>query len=1096
MNRNNNFHATQVAGIILLGLLFIPSVVNAANTSSYDSSINEQSADRSNHTHSNSTENSTNSTEHAHANLTITAAIIQNGTQDVTVNIEDFEKNNPVDVHPHGLHARFFRPGAQNLSFESISISAAYCEMDLNGINEKDLRLFIYENSTWTMLPTDVNEEENILNASARSLSLFAISSHSENNSEHIHNATVQTVKSHDCEEMGDETISVSFIGREKTELTLEVNSNDMPDSSPPGSPVKFFSISARNYSYSGVNIKVTYNDAEFTKVNESNLSIIHYTNSTWVTLPTEVDSKENNLINYVESLSLFAISSLSGTGGMGMGVISNCLRCHGTNSKALGEEMMGGLFPKINQDIMNQSIHSNINDSSSNLNRACWACHSNSTTPPKKHPMHKPALTCASCHVNDSGKIKSPLATEHTLHATNISVNASCQLCHGKSQMINLNGSTLNSTISHYGKKRTDMIDLNKTNTNCSYCHQDPDSEFSDVFNKTSRTNIIHNGGLSCSSCHGTGRLHNSTIANMQGYSLSNCVQCHGTGGFAPKKINETVMNLSIHANLNNASSSSNLNQACWACHSNSSEAPDTHPGLSEPANTCSTCHVNNTVLFSSPEATEHTTHAVNITVNATCQLCHRKSQMINFNASTVNSTISHYGKNRTDMLDLNKTSTNCSYCHQNPASEFSDVFNKISRTNITHNGGLSCSSCHSTGRLHNSTIVNMTGYTLSNCVKCHGTDGFASNKVSESTINKSLHANLNGARSELDRACWACHSNIITAPNDHPDIGKPPNTCSSCHIEGELNLTGKIKRGHISSHSPGSSQIRTPACTTCHINDVLYSGKTVNSSVSHFAKYPTIDTKDCISCHQNERTSQKWGNPPDPRETIRLSSIEKKLVSDDTWRINENYSISIADIDKEGKSIWVELYYNGLLIKDELVTEGGGFKYENRLVQEGENKTIIDMQIPEIFYGGMVSLITFKGYVPTHIHTETTSVQCYACHVKEYRADWPDGQKYSVLKKDEQNVTLSPIDIDFDTADKKMLYSNNSWNMGNGYELYMKDFSPDNKNVWLVLTKDNIKVKEEFVTEGEYFTYNTTLNDKDITILRLKIANIFVKG
>lgn len=1064
-----------VAGIILLGLLFIPSVVYAVNNSSYDanSSINDQSA-----------------------NLTLTAAIIQNGTGDVTVNIEDFEKNSPVNVHPHGLHVRFFRLGAQNISFESISISAAYCEMDLNGVNERNLSLFIYENSTWVKLPTDVNEEENILNASARSLSLFAISSHSENTSEHIHNATVQTEKSHECEEMGDETISASFIGREKTELTLEVNSNDMPDSSPPESPVKFFSISARNYSYSGVNIKVTYNDAEFAKVNESNLSIIHYTNSTWVTLPTEVDAKENTLRSFVGSLSLFAISSPSGTGGMGMGVVSNCLRCHGTKGRILGEEKMDEMVPKIDQNIMNQSIHANINNSSLNLNLACWACHANSTTPPKKHPMHKPALTCTFCHVKNSEKFNSPLATEHTLHATNISVNASCQLCHGKPQMINLNGSTLNSTISHYGKKRTDMVDLNKTNTNCSYCHQNTTSEFSDVFNKTSRTNITHNGGLSCSSCHGTGRIHNSTLVNMQGYSLSNCVQCHGTGGFAQKKVNESIMNQSIHANLNNASSSSNLNQACWACHSNTSDAPKTHPSRFKPANTCSTCHVNNTVIFSSPKATEHTTHAVNITVNATCQLCHGKSQMINFNASTVNSTISHYGKNRTDMLDINKTSTNCSYCHQNPDSEFSDVFNKTSRTNITHNGGLSCSSCHSTGRLHNPTIVTMPGYTLSNCVQCHGTNGFASNKVSESTINQSLHANLNDASSELNRACWSCHSNIITTPNDHLDIGKPPNTCSSCHIDGELNLTEKIKQGHISSHSPGSSQIRTPACTTCHINDILASGKTINSSVSHYAKYPTVDTRDCISCHQNRETSKKWGNPPDPREKIRLSNIEKKLVSDDIWRINENYSLAIADIDKDGKSIWVELYYNGLLIKKELVPEGGSFKYETRLVLEGENKTIIDLGIPEIFNGGMVSLITFSGHVPTHIHSETASVQCYACHVKEYRSERPEGQKYSVLKKKEQNVTLSPIDIDFDAADKKMLYSNISWNLGSGYELYAKDFSPDRKNVWLVLTKDYIKVKEEFVTEGDYFTYNTTLNGEDITMLRLKIANILVKG
>lgn len=887
-----------IAGTVLLSLLILPSLVYAVDNTSYDFN-----SSLTNNSHLDTTENSTSSTEHAHANLTLTATITQNGTNDATVNLEDFEKHNPITVQPHGLPLRFFRVSAQNLSYESISISAAYCEMDLNGIDERNLTLFIYENSTWIRLPTDVNEEENILNASANSLSLFAVSSHSEETSEHIHNTTAQTVKSHEGKDMGDETISASFVGREKAEIILELNSNDMPDSSPPGSPVKFFSISARNFSYSGVNIKVTYIDSEFGKVNESNLSIIHYSNSTWVTLPTEVDAKENTLRSFVDSLSLFAISSFSRTGDMDMdmGVVSNCLRCHGSSS--LGEDQMEEMAPKINETVMNLSIHSNLSNAGGNLNSACWACHSNSTTPPVMHPMHKPALTCTSCHVNSIEKFKSPLATEHTPHAANITANATCQLCHGKSQMINFNGSTVNSTISHYGKKRTDMLDTNKTSTNCSYCHKDPSSEFSDVFNRTSLTNITHDGNLGCSLCHGTGRLHNSTLVNMQGYSLSNCVQCHGTGGFT-------------------------------------------------------------------------------------------------------------------------------------------------------------------------------------------------SNKVSESIINQSIHANINGARSDLNRACWSCHANIITTPQDHPDIAKPPNTCSTCHIDGVLNLTGNIKKGHISSHRPGSSQIRTPACTTCHINGILASGKTINSTVSHYAKYPTVDTRDCAGCHQNRETSKKWGNPPDPRETITLSSVEKKLVSDDIWRINQNYSISISEVDKEGRSVWIELYDNERPIRKELVPEGGNFKYETKLVLDGGKKTIIDLRISDIFYGGEVSLITFTGLVPGHVHTETTSVQCYACHVKDYRPDRPDGQKYFVLKKDDQNVTLNPLDIDFAASDKKTMYANSSWDLGSGYQLYIKDFSPDRKYIWLVLTKDNIKVKEEFVSEGEYYTFNTTLNGEDITMLRLKVANIFVKG
>ncbi len=1067
-------------------------LISDSNTSNTTNSTN--------HTHSNTTVNSS-GPSHAHANLTLAATFIQSNNEEVTVTLEDYEKNNPLTVMPPGMPLRFFKINAQNISYESIALNATYCEMDIKGTDEEKLAIFRYEanNSTWVMLPTNVNKEENILNASVNSLSLFAVSSHSENTSAHIHNDTAQAGKSHNCENVEDEPISASFISGE-SKLTLEIESDNTSDSSPPGSLIKFFSISARNFSYSGVSIKAGYNDAVLKGANESSLSILHYTNSTWVVLPTEVNTEENTLKASVDSLSLFAISSFSGTstGSMGMGIVSNCLRCHGSNSTAFGEGMMGSI-PKVNESIMNLSIHLNLNNASSNLNQACWACHANSTTPPKKHPpMFKAsALTCSTCHVNGIGKFNPPRTTEHTLHAANITVNATCQLCHGKPQMINFNGSTTNSTISHYGKNRTDMLDLNKTSTNCSYCHQNPASEFSDVFNKTSRTNITHDGGISCSSCHGTGRLHNSTLTNMQGFSLSNCVQCHGTSGFAPKKIDENVINLSIHANLNNASS--NINRACWACHSNSSNAPNTHPSISMPANTCSTCHVNNTVIFSAPKTTEHTRHAVNITVNATCQLCHGKPQMINLNGSTLNSTISHYGKNRTGMLDLNKTSTSCSYCHQNPASEFSDVFNKASRTNITHNGDLSCSSCHGIGRLHNSTLANMRGYSLSNCVQCHGTSGFALNKVSESSINQSIHANLNNASSNLNQACWACHSNIVTTPEKHPDITKLPNSCSKCHIDGALNLTQKqkgVQTVHVSSHSPESQKIRTPACTLCHSNDVLASGKTINSTVSHYAQYPKVDTRDCVSCHQNKEIGKKWGSPPDPIETIRLSNVEKKLVSDDIWKINQNYSIAISEVDKEGQSAWLELYYNGKLIQKELVPEGGSFKYDTKLVQEGGNKTIIDLRIDDIFYGGTVSLITFSGLSPKHIHTETSSVQCYACHVKEYMSDMPDGQRYFVLKKESQNVTLNQLDIDFTSSERKTLYSNNSWDMGSGYKLSIKDFSLNREYVWLVLTQNDILVKEDFVREGDYFTYNTTLNGVDITMFRLKVANLFVKG
>ncbi|WP_218837886.1 S-layer protein domain-containing protein [Candidatus Methanoperedens nitratireducens] len=891
--------------------------LNTSNLPIHDNSINTPI----NHTHSNTTENSSNLSAHVHADQTLTATFIQNNTAEgVTVALEDYKKNNPSTTPLPGLSIRFFKINTQNISYKSIIVNVAYCEMELNGTDEGHLAVFRYEtnSSTWTMLPTEVNREDNTLRASMDSLSLFAVSSHSENTTAHTHNDTSRMEDSipHNCTEMNDRSLSASFIAPEKVEITLEVESENSSDSSLPGYPIKFFRIGARNLSYSRVDVEVVYSDAVLNGTNESNLSISHYTNSTWVMIPTEILEDKNTLKASVESLSLFAISTTSGTGtGMSMGTISDCLRCHGSSNTAsdggVMEEMggMGGMgesVPKVDISIMNLSIHSNLNNASSNLNQACWACHSNSTTPPTRHPpMHRAsALDCSACHLSGIGK-------------------------------------------------------------------------------------------------------------------------------------------------------------------------------------------------FSPPRTTEHTTHAVNITVNATCQLCHGKSEMVNLNGSTVNSTISHYGKNRIDLVDLNKTGTNCSYCHQNPASEFSDVFNNASRINITHNGNLNCSSCHGTGRLHDSNLMNMEGYKLSDCTQCHGTGGFALNKVSESAINQSIHANLNSADISLNRACWTCHSNLTAAPQAHPDIAEPPNACSTCHIDENLNLTKKLKPNHLTQHIPQGSQIKVPvACTFCHSNDAIASGKTINSTVSHYGEYPGVETKDCVSCHLNEDIGRRWGSPPDPRDTISLARVEKKLVSDEIWRLNQNYSIAVSGIDKEGQSAWLELYYNGKLIRKDLVPEGGSFKYDAKIEQSSFNKTFIDLRIADIFYGGNVSLISFSGIVPRRTHTETSSIQCYACHVKDYRPDKPDGYRYFVLKKENQNVTLNKLDIDFTSTDKKAMSSNESWDLGSGYELSIKDFSPNRDYVWLVLAKDGNIVKEDFVREGEYFTYNATLNGIDITMFRLKIANLFVKG
>ncbi len=843
-----------------------------------------------------------------------------------------------------------------------------------------------------------------------------------------------------------DTNLSAVFLMKDASEQ-IKVNIEDFGTknpvaSEPHGFPVRFFTANAQNISYETLIINASYSEMELKGIDEEKLVISRHehNNSTWIMLPTKVNKEGNTLEATTDSLSLFAVSS------------------HPDNTSSHSHNDTA--------EIDNNTSHD----------------HENKESLPILVSFTGPGNTKIALELDSRNSPDSPLPASpikfFRIDARNLSYNkVNIEVAYPDT---GLNGTDENNlSIFHYANSTWTKL---------------PTEVNGDK--NTLRASVESLSLFAISSFSGAG--YNMSI-DMG--IVSDCLRCHGSGtnsggmmgGMTPK-VNEEIMNLSIHANLNNASS--NLNRACWACHSNSTTPSTKHP-MHNPALTCTSCHVNITGKFNTLITTEHTLRADNITVNATCQLCHGKSQMINLKGKTMNSTISHYGKKRTDIIYLNKTGTNCSYCHQDPASEFSDVFDKAARMNITHNGGISCSSCHGEGRLHDTTLVNLTGFNLSNCVQCHGKSGFALNKLDENAVNKSIHANLNNASSSLNRACWTCHSNIITAPENHPDIVKQPDTCSTCHIESALNLTKKLKPNHLTRHTPESSQLRAAAtCTLCHSNDVVASGRTINSTVSHYARYPAVDTKDCVSCHQNKELGKKWGSPPDPRETVRLAEVEMKLVSDETWKLNQNYSIAISEVDKEGKSVWLELYYNGKLVQKELVPEGDSFKYDAKLVEDGANKTIVDLGISDIFYGGTVSLVTFRGSVPKHIHTETSSVQCYTCHVRDYRSDRPDGYRYFVLKNEEQNITLNQLDIDFTAADKKTMYSGGSWDIGSGYELRIKDFSRDRAYVLLALEKDGNIVKEEFVREGDYFTYNTTSNGVEITMLSLKIAGMFVNG
>ncbi|MDD5614910.1 MAG: hypothetical protein PHH85_01775, partial [Candidatus Methanoperedens sp.] len=458
------------------------------------------------------------------------------------------------------------------------------------------------------------------------------------------------------------------------------------------------------------------------------------------------------------------------------------------------------------------------------------------------------------------------------------------------------------------------------------------------------------------CESCHA---LNGSTLHTSRNYSHSldegvaggpDCKSCHDTGGSAGgggKLVNFTAMNdtNALHKTLNSNTSSgiySAENKKCWACHGNGNNPVSSHPTNYKSPSKCVDCHVNRTNLNYTPNSTllnvtEHYWNGTDIAPNiTTCYNCHNKSEMmlgtaldpdgagsVYSGSNGGNNSSSHYGRKRTDLSVLNSSINNtyCIYCHNNASTvfPFTDIANKsISNHSANYPGTnplCSSSACHSTGRIHNSTLTkpslvlpNSTYCTSS----CHGTGGSAF-----LTNNKSQH---NGTVS-----CTQCHMN--SSRSIHPvrylqNINNTWNTsntnavnCTNCH----QNIT-------FWTGSPPAPLIPSVLKHSSNSNN----GSIWNASTT---PYWTSNNASCYYCHGNTK-----------HNTTALGSINSLLtdlnntrngtLSNTKWcsdchlntSLNSNYSGTIwtpvpplITIDNTGKSTWVNhSSYFGSGIKD----------------------------------------------------------------------------------------------------------------------------------------------------------------------------------
>jgi len=582
----------------------------------------------------------------------------------------------------------------------------------------------------------------------------------------------------------------------------------------------------------------------------------------------------------------------------------ANCTNCHNVGGSA-------GSGKLVNFTAMNDTnaLHKNLNSLASTSlpaqNKKCWACHGNGSEPSaSSHPTnYQSPSKCVDCHVNRTNLNYTPNSTllnvtQHYWNGTSIDTAAAntCYDCHNKSEMMlgafdpdgaggvysGANGG--NGSSSHYGKKRADYSSIQGTNNYCYNCHNNGSTVFPfiDTANKTIANHSVNNPATNpaCSTCHSTGRIHNSTL-NKPAFALPNstyCTTCHGAGG---------------SASLNNKSQH-NGTVACTQCHLNSSRS--IHPvRYLEPAGTwntvktsavnCTNCHQNTGVSgFNAPIIPSTLKHSNNIsngslwnataywtTEDGSCYYCHNNTKHNTTALGRINNLIIGDSNNtRNGSLD---TTTYCIDCHYNSNSKYmGSQWNPVPpliTVNNTNNAGWqdhsgyltsgikdsNCKSCHALNGTYSATSLNYS-HSLDigvaggpNCMTCHnlatGLDG-APVGINFTAANQSVHFGMNSLNATnkgyaaVIGSCWACHDSDGNVTSGHPDRYKNPKICTDCHI--------------------GTGTFNASAYNALVVSEHIYNGADIS-----VAGNSTSNIGSCINCHENVSEMIVYNNDND---------------------------------------------------------------------------------------------------------------------------------------------------------------------------------------------------------------------------------------
>jgi len=315
------------------------------------------------------------------------------------------------------------------------------------------------------------------------------------------------------------------------------------------------------------------------------------------------------------------------------------------------------------------------------------------------------------------------------------------------------------NASSSHYGRKRTDYPQQG-TNEYCFKCHNNvsallifpyADPENATIANHSTNYNSTNPG---CSSCHGSGRIHDSTLTKPAASDSAFCLGCHGTTG-----TNATIKNFEKH----------NDSLDCTICHLNTTK--DIHPVKYR--------QMDNATFSTSR------TNAVN------CTTCHQgagfavapivRSPLAHSQSPYSGSLWGSYWQNTTQI-------SSCNYCHTNSSLHNASGLGKVSQVQFTNakNQSLTvnshwCANCHYNSGTYSNVTYRYAGTTYSPVPPNIAELKSATSSDGNSWFNHTLE-------SYSDAKCIDCHGSLLSLQYSSRFVhevstGEGGSDCISCH-------------------------------------------------------------------------------------------------------------------------------------------------------------------------------------------------------------------------------------------------------------------------------------------------------------------------